>query len=73
MTRGEATSSNLDSMHYDCPSHLIDIRYHEQLELQDKQRTIFKGTAPLKDTKMQAMMGSLERFHLYQKTGKAHL
>lgn len=52
MTGGEATSSNLYSMHYDWPSHLIDIRYHEQLELQDKQRTIFKGTAPLMDTKM---------------------
>lgn len=51
MTRGEATSSNLDTMHYDCPSHLIDIRYREQLELQNKQRTIFKGPAPLMDTK----------------------
>lgn len=52
MTQCEATSSNLDSMHYDCPSDLIDIRYHEQLELQDKQRTIFKGTAPHMAPKM---------------------
>lgn len=60
-------------MHHNCLSYLIDVRQHKQLELQHKQRTIFKGTAPHMDPKMQALMESLERFDLYQKTGKSHL